>query len=288
LIIKELNQSNEGLPQQVKGLAEACSQQDGVPEELGLDTSFNFNPDMNSIFLMYEGERLISALTVFAPSCEEGEISAMTLPEYRGRGCFTELVKRAEEELKKYGVEDILFVCEGRSATGKAAIAKQQGKYQFTEDSLRYNHSMDERIKAYEYKTKLRKAGFDDIESIIKISMAVFHDSYEGAKTLALGTLKAENRQLFLTEAEGQPVAMGASSKGEDATSIHGLGVLPEHQGKGYGKEILYSILNKLLEQGVENMLLEVESRNNRAYQLYRNTGFEVENSWEYYKRAVK
>lgn len=288
MIIKEFNQTNEGLSQQIKELVEVCNRHDGIEGELGLDTSFNFNPEMNTIFVMYQEEKLVSALTIFAPSCEEGEISAMTLPEYRGKGCFTELVKRAEAELKKYQVPDILFVCEGRSEIGKEAIGKQQGKYDFTEYSLYYNHSLDEKIKAFEYKTQLHKAGFEDIEGIIKISMAVFDDSYEGAKTLAIGALKAENRQFFLAEAEGQLVAMGAAANLEDYTSIHGLGVLPEHQGKGYGREILYSIIKKLLEQKVQRIGLEVESQNDRAYRLYRDTGFEVESSWEYYRRPVK
>ena len=117
--------------------------------------------------------------------------------------------------------------------------------------------------------------------------MAAFGDSYEGAKRLATGMLNADNRQFFLGEIEGEFIAMGVAAKEDEGTSIHGLGVLPEHQGKGYGKEMLYSIINKLAEQRIENINIEVESQNLNAFQLYKNSGFEVESAWEHYRKVI-
>jgi ribosomal protein S18 acetylase RimI-like enzyme len=80
---------------------------------------------------------------------------------------------------------------------------------------------------------------------------------------------------------------MGVAAKGDEGTSIHGLGVLPEHQGKGYGKEMLYSMISKLVEQKAENINIEVESQNSNAFKLYKNSGFEVESAWEYYRKII-
>ena len=117
--------------------------------------------------------------------------------------------------------------------------------------------------------------------------MAAFGDSYEGAKSLATGMLNAENRQFFLGEIDGEFIAMGVSAKGDEGASINGLGVMPEYQGKGYGKEMLYSIVNKLVEQNAENINIEVESQNSNAFNLYKNSGFEVESAWEYYRKKI-
>jgi ribosomal protein S18 acetylase RimI-like enzyme len=117
--------------------------------------------------------------------------------------------------------------------------------------------------------------------------MTTFGDSYEGAKSLATGMLNADNRQFFLAEIEGEFIAMGVAAKEDDGTSIHGLGVVPAHQGKGYGKELLYSIINKLIGLGVENISIEVESQNSNAFKLYKNSGFEVESAWEYYRKVL-
>ena len=285
--IKELSKLNEDVAKEIKELVSQCNNYDGLNSMLELNTSFCVNKEMKTIFMMYDDNKLVSALTLFVPGKKEGEVSAMTISEYRAKGYFTQLVKKAEEELKKYGVNEILFLCEAKSAHGKAAIAKQKAQYEFTEYLLKYNHSIDQKVKEYAYRIKLHTATLDDLESIIKISMTTFGDSYEGAKSLATGMLKADNRQFFLAEIEGEFIGMGVAAKEDDGASIHGLGVAPEHQGKGYGRELLYSIINKLLEQGVENINIEVESQNSNAFQLYKNSGFEVESAWEYYRKIL-
>lgn len=287
MIIKEFSKLNDEALSEIKRLVSQCNNCDGLNGMLELNTSLNINKEMKTIFMMYDDNKLVSALTLFVPGNKEGEVSAMTISEYRTKGCFTQLVKRAEEELKKYGVHEILFLCDAKSTHGKAAILKQKAQYEFTEYLLKYNHSLDKKIKDYEYRLKLHRATLADLEGIIKISMAAFGDTYEGAKRLATGMLNADNRQFFLGEIEGEFVAMGVAAKEDEGTSIHGLGVLPEQQGKGYGKEMLYSILNKLAEQNEENINIEVESQNSNAFQLYKNSGFEVESAWEYYRKVI-
>lgn len=287
MIIKEYCKLSDETIGEIKRLVSTCNDHDGLNGMMELDTSFNFNKEMKTVFMMYDDNKLVSALTLFVPGNKEGEVSAMTISEYRTKGCFTELVKRAEEELKKYGIKEILFLCEAKSTHGKAAILKQKAQYEFTEYLLKYNHSLDKKIKDYEYRVKLYTATLADLENIIKISVAAFGDSYEGAKSLATGMLNADNRQFFLGEIGGEFVAMGVAAKGDEGTSIHGLGVLPEHQGKGYGKEMLYSILNKLAEQDEQSINIEVESQNSNAFQLYKNSGFEIESAWEYYRKVI-
>ena len=287
MLIKELNRLNENVTREISELVAECNSFDGIEGMIELDTSLNFNHEMNTIFMLYENNKLVSVLTLFVPGRSEAEVTAMTLPAYRLKGHFSELIKRAEAEIKKYGIPDLLFVCNGDSTNGKEVIAKLKAKYAFAEYFLKYNHSLDQIIKAYKYRVKLHKAGFEDMESIVKISMGAFNDSYEGAKNLAEGSLNADNRQLFLGEIEGKFVAKGVICFEDGNASINGLGVLPEHQGKGYGKEILYSIINKIIEYGVEDIFIEVESENDNAFLLYKNTGFEVESAWEYYRRAI-
>jgi ribosomal protein S18 acetylase RimI-like enzyme len=287
LLIKELNKLDDEIINEIKGLVAACNIHDGLKGMIEFNTSLNFNKEMNTIFLMYDNNKLVSALALFVPGNKEGEASAMTLPGYRAKGCFTELVNKAEAELKRYGIPDILFLCEGDSTLGKKAIGKQKGKYEFTEYLLKYNHSLDMKVREYEYRIKIHKATLADLESIIKISMTAFGDSYEGAKNLATGMLNSDNRQFFLAEIAGEFIAMGVAAKEDESVSIHGLGVSAEHQGKGYGKEILYSMLKILIEEGLPNITIEVDSENANAFQLYKNSGFVVENAWEYYRKSI-
>lgn len=287
-MIKEYNEVNQNILKEVEELIAACNAHDGIKGMVPMDTSFNFNKEMNTIFLRYEDEKLVSALTIFAPGKNEAEIYTMTLPQYRQKGYFKELVRTAEKELKKYSVPDIIFVCEERSAAGKAAIERQVAAYDFTEYTLSYNHSLDKEFSQYEYRLEFHRADETHIEDIAKVSMSAFGDSYEGAKAIATNILNAVNRKMFLGKIDGQYVAMGVVAADNGSNSIHGLGVLAEQQGKGYGKEMLYAILKDLIEHNEEKISLEVDSENQNAFQLYKKTGFEVKSAWEYYRRAVK
>lgn len=287
MLIKELKKFTVETLAEIKELQSLCNNYDRLKGTFIFDTSLNFNEDMNTIFLMYHENKLISGLVVFAPGKEEGEIKAVTHPDYRKQGCFTELLNRAEAELKKYGVPDILFVCERKAQAGKL-IAEQKGKYDFTEYMLTYNHSSNARINNYAYRLKLHEASEEDLDDIIKVSMSAFGDSYEEAKDFGLAMLNTGNRRFFLGELEGEYIAMGVTYLDEDGFYINGLGVLSEYQGKGYGKEILYLIIKTLVAQEAKRICLEVDSQNANAFRLYQQAGFEVESEFEYYRNEIK
>ncbi len=56
---------------------------------------------------------------------------------------------------------------------------------------------------------------------------------------------------------------------------LHKIYLLPETQGKGFGKMLLHAVVEKAKEAGQERLLLNV-NRYNKALQFYRNYGFEV------------
>ena len=63
-----------------------------------------------------------------------------------------------------------------------------------------------------------------------------------------------------------------------------GLGVLPEHRGKGLGRAILLRAIEKLREAGVRDVLLQVESENANALGLYESCGFARTSTMDYFK----
>lgn len=285
--VKELNHVNEALVKEAMELMAICNKHDNLSGFLSLNSTLKFYKEMNTTFMLYEENRLVSILSLFVPSNVEAEVTACTHPEFRKRGYFKELVKRAETEMKKYAIPDILFVCDKNSVHGKAAIDQQNAGYDFTEYSLKYDHSMDDIITGFDYKLELRQATMEDIEKIIEISMTSFHDSYESAKSYATDILNSATRHLYIGSMDGEHVGMGSASYHEESSSINGLGVLPNQQGKGYGRELLYGIMKELLKKNIQNIILDVNSTNENAFQLYRKSGFEIESAYDYYRRPV-
>ena len=285
MIIKELNRVNDELIREVSKVQAVCNEHDKLQGEIEFDTSLNFNKDMKSIFLLYEDKKLVSVLSIFAPTSNEGEITAVTLPEYRQRGYFKKLYEKAVEELKNYNVKDVLFVCESESTIGKEVITKLQGKYEFTEYSMKYCNEATEDINSI-YNTKLRIATNEDLEELICMSQSIFNDEYADAKSMIEGSFASEARVQYIAIFDNKPVGSATVFSDKEQSTIYALGILPEYQGKGIGREFLTLLLKEPLKDK-QNIRLEVNSVNARAFNLYKSMNFKVEVAFDYYRKSI-
>jgi ribosomal protein S18 acetylase RimI-like enzyme len=64
---------------------------------------------------------------------------------------------------------------------------------------------------------------------------------------------------------------------------IYGLGVLPEHRGKGLGRAILVEAIEKLQAAGAARIMLQVEAGNATALNLYTSCGFRATSVMDYW-----
>ena len=285
--IKILNKTSKEITEQIREVEIICKTYDKINGNMYLDTSLNFSPEMKSLFLFYKDNKLISVLSIFMPTAAEAEISAYTLPEYRRKGYFKKLLIEATEELKKYKKADLLFVCEPQSMDGKEAIKKLNAELHFTEYFLRYKGSASYLEIQQFSKIKLQEAGLKDLEDIVLLGQQVFNYSYGDAKSMIQKPLEADNRTQYIAILDNRLIGMGAVSFESDEASIFGLGISPKYQGKGLGKEFLNLILEDLKKKEIQNVSIEVDSSNKNAFNLYVKCGFEVETTYDYYRKRA-
>jgi ribosomal protein S18 acetylase RimI-like enzyme len=285
LIIKVLNKPNKEITKQIKEVELICKAYDRTNGNIYLDSSLNFYPEIKSLFLLYEDNKLISLLSIFMPMANEAEISAYTLPDHRRKGYFKRLLNRFIEELKKYEQVDLLFVCEPQSKDGKEAVQKLGAELCFTEYFLRYKGSSSAIKKKQYSKIKLREAGLKDLEEIIALYQQIFGDNYEDAKSMITKSFEAENRTQYIAILDNKLIGMASVSFENVEASLFGLGISPQYQGKGLGKELLNIILEDLKKRNIQNISIEVDSINENALHLYIKSGFEVETSYDYYRK---
>ena len=69
-----------------------------------------------------------------------------------------------------------------------------------------------------------------------------------------------------------------------DVGGIYGLGVLPEHRGKGFGRAILMMAVEKLKEANAREIKLQVVTENSNALNLYKSCGFVETSIMDYYE----
>ena len=95
---------------------------------------------------------------------------------------------------------------------------------------------------------------------------------------------------LFVCEPQsldGEFIGMGGVSFEQDGAYIFGFGIIPKYQGKGHGKAMLKLMLKDLIEKNVEKIMIDVNSENEKAYNLYKKYGFEVQTAFEYFRIKV-
>ena len=83
-----------------------------------------------------------------------------------------------------------------------------------------------------------------------------------------------EARELFMAHGADGAVGMATITRSESGYELNGVGVLPEHRGKGYGAAIMDACLVVLRNRGVRDVTLEVDAANEPALALYRSRGF--------------
>lgn len=285
MIIKEFQEFNETVVREVHHLETICNNHDHLKGSLFVDTTMNFNQGMKCIFLIYDGQQLISLLTMFAPTQHEAEITALTLPSQRGKGYFSQLLYKAVEELIKYEIPEVLFVVESQSITGKQVVKQLAVQYEYTEYSMRLDNN--KYVPKSFNRLKYLKPSHEDLKRLIDISMIIFEDSYEDAQGMITNIFQSVTRGQYLGILNDEIIGIGSSSRDGEEVSIFGFGIVPKFRSKGYGHDLLHLIIEQLRQRGLREIVIEVDSTNAHAFNLYKNIGFKTEVAYEYYRKKT-
>ncbi len=273
--------------QQVRALERVCEVYDQRKGSLFLDPSLNFSQSIASLLVCFEGERLIGAMTLFAPTQEEAELVGLTHPDFRRRGVFHALLAAAAEQANAFSIPDLLLVCEAQSRDGIAALAALGAKPEYSEYSLSYDSSANPDDLPIPAGLSLSPATEADLDDMARISAESFHEPQSRARHFLALALKSDQRVQYLARLNGEPVAICGIGYEEDSATIYGLAVKPAFQGRGIGRGIIALLLRVILAQNKAEILIEVNSANANALHLYRTSGFIVTVTNEYCRFPV-
>jgi len=282
--ILELRELDKNQIEDIKNLEGICQRYDKTKGSAFLSNEINFNKEVNCFFLLYEEETLVSFISMFIPTSKEAEVSAYTLPEKRKKGFFKILLESAVNELRKYGVKEILFVHEPSSNDGMLVLKKLNVVYDFSEYLLVY--SQDEFIKR-DGKLKLAPITIQDVDEIAKLHMDIFNKTLEEGKAIVNRAIESKDRISYMAKVDDEIVGICSISLEGGNAFICGLGISTKHRGLGYGKEILSKGIEKALTMDIKDIYLEVDSKNHTAYNLYINNGFIIKTQLDYYRYLI-
>lgn len=131
---------------------------------------------------------------------------------------------------------------------------------------------------------QIRPATPADLPHVAAIEQAVFSDPWPLDAFLPL---LSENA-LVLEGHEGVQGYLFARVMGPEAEILN-LAILPERQGRGWGRRLLQASIDRLSQQGVSDVFLEVRRSNAKARAFYARMGFEEAGLRRaYYTRPVE
>ena len=175
--IIKTNAPTQSIIHDIKRIEQACKEHDGLRGSVSLDYSLNIHLRDGNVIKVLRQEEPVSFLSLFVPGGEEAEVSACTLPGHRRKGYFGLLLVEAGREAAEYGIRDLLFVCEAQSRDGKSALAALCAEYRFTEYALKYLGQAKGLESPRTSWIRLREADREDLEAVIAMSQAIFHDN---------------------------------------------------------------------------------------------------------------
>ncbi|MFH1952956.1 MAG: GNAT family N-acetyltransferase [Pseudomonadota bacterium] len=261
----------------------------------------NYSPEKD-LFIV-ETDRKITGYIGLTPELGIGRVllDCLVHPRYRRKGMATKLFPCAMQRAKELGAKLTQVSIPETNVAAKSLVSSLGFKFirRFLELKLDfYNIRLpdvkhgaciirelqsgeENKLTEIQNRSFLGTWGFnpnttEEILYRINLSGCAPEDvimAYEGDKPIGY----------CWTKVRPEENAAGREAGGQ----IHMMGVDPDYQEKGIGKEILLTGLAHLRSKGIEVVELTVDSENQAARSLYGSVGFEVCSTTEWYEKAV-
>jgi ribosomal protein S18 acetylase RimI-like enzyme len=257
----------------VEALKAACDGHDGLDHPLHLE-----DPESPAV-LHYSGQRLTGAATLQLGAPVEA--CALVDPAARRRGVGRCLLEAARAECRRRSAGLLLTVDE-RSASGHAFALAVGGRRSHAEHRLELRGAPADR--AWTTPLDVRPAGLADAADFARIGAAAFGRADQLDWTAAVEEgMRGRRHGYYLGCVAAGPIATARTSLDDGPVYVTALAVLPEWQGRGYGRQLLTRVVRRLVAEGRGPVRIEVATDNPNALALYRSCGFVALQSYAYF-----
>jgi ribosomal protein S18 acetylase RimI-like enzyme len=275
---------------EIKALAALCSQYEGMDLPLYLEPSAG---DETFLFCYYQGGALVGA--AMAPLGDPIEVLGMVHPDHRRQGVGRTLLGAVRQEGQRRGVPSLLLVCEEAAPSGVAFARAVGAEYRFSEvrmelDRVAFAQAFTEAVVQRQppHKTlELRQADMQDVDALVALWTASVDIGHDGAWRATVRWLEQDNQRFYVGWLHGEPIGMLRLHLDPSSVFVNSFRVHPVRRGRGYGRQILRGVIDRLLTEDWEHVMIEVATDNTIALSLYESCGFQRVAEYLYYGLTV-
>ncbi|WP_148409271.1 GNAT family N-acetyltransferase [Murimonas intestini] len=277
--IRTLSVLDDRQKAEIEALEDQIYGEEGLQNRIWLSSELNFDRKLDCFFMGYEDGLLVSFLNLFMPDKREGEVTGFTRTGSRGRGYFTALLDRAGEVLRSAGVPDFLFAVEPASPAGmKYLQGLGTAEHSHTEYTMECGPSYAPLGEGIILK-QLSEENTADF-------MSVAEEEYGSDGGGAAAILASETREGYILYDGSEPAAIFNLEYGENIY-LCGVVVKKAMRGLGYGSQAVRAALN-MAEEQKKKVVLDVDSKNPPALNLYRKYGFAPVFEVRYFRQRLQ
>jgi ribosomal protein S18 acetylase RimI-like enzyme len=180
----------------------------------------------------------------------------------------------------------MLLLSDRNSVSGQKFIAEVGAQYKHSEYEMFLKKDAPVATPEQLAGIVFRKATNADAYEIARQNAIYFNEEEEISSEDMILPEEEERRGMtsYLVEKEGQIIGKVNLQLTSKLGAIFGLGVLPEHRRKGYGRALLLLAIEKLKEARAQEIMLQVAAENSNALNLYKSCGFEGTSTMDYYE----
>ncbi len=277
----------------IKNLMELCYSNDQINLKLELDykqtVRKHSGPELKDIneLMYYADGKLVSYLGICNFGGNVLELNGMTHPEYRKKGLFQRLFQLAVMEAKNGGHKSLLLLSDEKSESGNRFIRETGASYKTSEFRMKLfeKPETDSLQSALNPDITLKTADKSDLKEIARQNALHFNTTEESEALLLDESMLQEG--MYMVQLNGETIGKISVEYDENSAFIYGFGILPEYRRKGYGKAAFQALLYIIKGKGPFDILLDVESKNRNALNLYKSFGFEEMSVMNYYEYMI-
>nr|BBH94834.1 GNAT family N-acetyltransferase [Thermogemmatispora argillosa] len=273
---------------EIAALAALCREREGIEVRLLWEMLRSRSGQVTNDFLYYEDGQLLGYLALYSFNPRETELTGMVHPDRRRQGIFSLLFRLANQELRYRGVPRILLFFDRKSLGAQGFVQAVKARYRNSEYRMVRELSRAPLYVKPREGIRIRPAREEEAPLLTHITARAF-EMTEDRALLAETTrdITSPRRVTLVTEVAGEVVGLIRYIDDEEEAFIYGFCMLPEHQGKGYGRQTLAWTIEHILRQRPRRIALEVDTTNEGALSLYRSCGFEITTTFDYYEVPV-
>ena len=276
------------LTAEIRELGKLCNGNDNTHYQLFLENTLNADRAIDFLYLCRFEGKIVSMVLLFFPDLNDIELYGYTHPDHRRNGLFSSLIDSARKTLKKYDSWFFLFVCDQDSIDGKNFLEKLNTNLEEIEYMMELNRDLFDLYmrdgKSVNGSIRMEHATMDQLEDISIIACSVYGEDNHKSSDFVRQTILSEKREQMIGIENGRIVGICTVGIEDGFVMISGMGIDPAYQGKGLGRELLNQVIGYVKGEYECPLKLEVSSKNDRAYNLYKSVGFKQNESYGYYR----